>query len=97
AGEGAMLGGMSGITRDVIPFGFAFGPKAELVGLNVIGLKRQKFSRNDIHRIRTAYRALFFDSGTFAERLARVTKEFGEDPVVGKIASFIRDGESRSL
>ena len=45
-GEGAMLGGMSGITRDVIPFGFAFGPKAVLVGLNVVGLKRRKFSRD---------------------------------------------------
>ena len=40
-GEGAMLGGMSGITRDIIPFGFAFGPKADLVGLNMVGLKRR--------------------------------------------------------
>ena len=44
-GEGAMLGGVSGITRDIIPFGFAFGPKADLVGLNVVGLKRRKFTR----------------------------------------------------
>jgi UDP-N-acetylglucosamine acyltransferase len=96
AGEGAMLGGMSGITRDVIPFGFAFGPKAELVGLNVVGLKRRKFDRSDIHRIRSAYRVLFFDSGTFAERLERIAGEFGTDPVIGKIVSFIRDGGKRS-
>jgi UDP-N-acetylglucosamine acyltransferase len=96
AGEGAMLGGMSGITRDVIPFGFAFGPKADLVGLNVVGLKRRKFSRSDIQRIRSAYRALFFDNGTFAERLDRVAGEFGTDPVVGKIVAFIRDGGKRS-
>ena len=68
-GEGAMLGGVSGITRDIIPFGFAFGPKAELVGLNVVGLKRRKFTRGDIHRIRSAYQALFFGDGTFARAL----------------------------
>lgn len=95
AGEGAMLGGMSGITRDVIPFGFAFGPKAELVGLNVVGLKRRKFNRDDIHRMRGAYRMLFFGGDTFAERLERVAGEFGADPVIGKIVAFIRDGGKR--
>jgi UDP-N-acetylglucosamine acyltransferase len=97
AGEGAMLGGMSGITRDVIPYGFAFGPKADLVGLNVVGLKRRKFSRQDIHHIRGAYRALFFGDGRFAQRLARVAAEFEGDPLVGKIVAFIRDGKSRAL
>jgi UDP-N-acetylglucosamine acyltransferase len=95
-GEGAMLGGMSGITRDVIPFGFAFGPRADLVGLNVVGLKRRKFSRSDIHRLRSAYRVLFFDAGTFAERLERVAGEFAADPVIGSIVGFIRDGGKRS-
>src|SRR5438445_790030 len=65
-GEGAMLGGMSGITRDVIPFGFAFGPKAMLGGLNVVGLKRRKFGRADLHSIRSAYHRLFFGDDTFA-------------------------------
>lgn len=96
AGEGAMLGGVSGITRDVIPFGFAFGPKAALVGLNVVGLKRRNFSRSEIHRIRNAYRMLFLDGGTFADRLDRVAGEFGADPTVAKIVSFIRDGGKRS-
>lgn len=95
AGEGAMLGGMSGITRDVIPYGFAFGPKAALVGLNVVGLKRRKFSRSDIHRLRQAYRMLFEDGGTFAERLDRVARQFATDPAIGKIVSFIRDGGKR--
>ena len=94
-GEGAMLGGMSGITRDVIPFGFAFGPKAVLVGLNVIGLKRRNFTRSDLHRIRGAYQRLFFGSDTFAERLDRTGAEFGSDPVIGKIVAFIREGGKR--
>ena len=94
-GEGAMLGGMSGITRDVIPFGFAFGPKAVLVGLNVVGLKRRNFSRSDLHRIRSAYQMLFFGSDTFAERLDRTKAEFGTDPVIGKIVAFIHAGGKR--
>jgi UDP-N-acetylglucosamine acyltransferase len=96
-GEGAMLGGVSGITRDVIPFGFAFGPKADLVGLNVVGLKRRKFTRGDIHRIRGAYQALFFGSGTFAQRFDRVSTEYAGDPAIGKIVSFIREGGKHPL
>jgi UDP-N-acetylglucosamine acyltransferase len=96
-GEGAMLGGVSGITRDVIPFGFAFGPKAELVGLNVVGLKRRGTSRDDIHRLRRFYKMLFFGPETFAERLKRTSTEFADDPTIGKIVSFIRDGGSRPL
>jgi UDP-N-acetylglucosamine acyltransferase len=93
-GEGAMLGGVSGITRNIIPFGFAFGPKADLVGLNVVGLKRRKFSRSDTHRIRGAYHALFFGGGTFAERFERVCVEYGDDPVIGKIVAFIARAEN---
>ena len=96
-GEGAMLGGMSGITRDIIPFGFAFGPKADLVGLNVVGLKRRKFTRSDMQRIRSAYQMLFFGAGSFAERFERLSAEHSADPVIGKIVSFIRDGGKRPL
>ena len=46
-GEGAMIGGMSGIGGDVIPFGFAFGTRAKLVGLNVVGMKRRGQSRGE--------------------------------------------------
>ena len=52
-GEGAMIGGVTGVTTDVIPFGFAMGPiPAYLAGLNVVGLKRRGYSRADMHRIR---------------------------------------------
>lgn len=96
-GEGAMIGGLSGITRDVIPFGFAFGSKADLVGLNVVGLRRRKFNRTDIHRIRHAYRVLFFGNAVFADRLQQMSDEFSADAVVGRIIDFIRDGGTRSL
>ena len=96
-GEGAMLGGVSGIGQDVIPFGFAFGPRAALVGINVVGLKRRGFSRDDIHRLRRAYRVLFLGTGTFADRAARAAEEFAGDPLITKVLSFIRDTGSRSL
>jgi UDP-N-acetylglucosamine acyltransferase len=94
-GESVMLGGMSGVAADIIPFGFAWGPRATLVGLNVVGLKRRKFARADLHRLRSAYQMLFFGSGTFAERFERASAEFGGDPVVGKVIAFIRDGGKR--
>jgi UDP-N-acetylglucosamine acyltransferase len=94
-GEGAMLGGVSGVTLDVIPFGFAFGVRAFLVGLNMVGLKRRNFSRADLLRIRSAYRTLFFGADTFAERLERTAEKFSGDPVVAKMTSFIREGGKR--
>ncbi len=59
-GEGAMLVGLSGIRADVIPWGIAQGPLANLIGLNVIGMRRHGFAKSDIQRYREAVRALFF-------------------------------------
>ncbi len=90
-GEGAMVGGLTGITKDLIPFGFAFGPRAELVGLNTIGLKRRGHSREVLHRIRSAYQMLFLGDGNFRDRVKAAESEFGGDPVVAKILAFIRE------
>jgi UDP-N-acetylglucosamine acyltransferase len=95
-GEGAMLGGMSGIGCDVIPFGFALGQRAVLVGLNIVGLKRRKFSRTDLHRVRKAYQMLFFGEGPFAARLQSTSTAFSSDPTVEMILDFIRQGGKRS-
>ena len=96
-GDGAMIGGVSGITRDVIPFGFAFGPRADLVGLNVIGMKRRGHSREEIHRARKAYLALFEGTGPFEERVKSVAAEFANDALVGKIMAFIQASGSRPI
>jgi UDP-N-acetylglucosamine acyltransferase len=53
-GESAMIAGVSGVREDVIPFGFALGQTAELVGLNIVGLRRRGISRADMHRLRRA-------------------------------------------
>ena len=92
-GEGAMLVGLSGIRADVIPFGMAHGPLANLVGLNVVGMRRRGLAKSDIHRVRTAYQALFFGAGEFRARLEGVAAEYASDPLVGRIVEFIRTGK----
>ena len=96
-GEGAMMAGLSGASGDIIPFGYALGQIADLVGLNVVGLRRRGAARAELHRLRRAYRALFFGAGVFAERVDAVTREFGDDPLVGKIVAFIKAGGKRPL
>jgi UDP-N-acetylglucosamine acyltransferase len=96
-GEGAMMAGMSAARDDIIPFGFALGQTGALVGLNVVGLRRRGAMRADLHRLRRAYRALFFVEGRIADRIDAVEREFADDPLVGKIIAFIRAGGKRPL
>ena len=95
-GEGAMVVGLSGVRADVIPFGLVQGPLADLIGLNVVGMRRRGSSKADIHRLRQAYEAMFFGAGTFRERLEHVAAQSGTDPLVAKVIAFIRAG-SRPL
>src|SRR5262245_52761412 len=75
-GAHAFLGGMSGLENDLIPYGMALGNRAYLSGLNIIGLQRRGFSRDAIHSLRRAYRALFANEGTLSERMEDVEEEF---------------------
>jgi UDP-N-acetylglucosamine acyltransferase len=96
-GEGVMMAGMSAARDDIIPFGFALGQTGALVGLNIIGLRRRGASKDEMHRVRRAYRALFFVEGRIAERVEAVAREFAGDLLVGKIIAFIRAGGKRPL
>ena len=96
-GPHAMVGGMSGVEGDVIPYGSVMGNRAHLSGLNVVGLKRRGFSRDVIHDLRKAYRLLFAEEGTMAERLDDVAEEFGDNEPVMDIVNFIRSDSSRSI
>jgi UDP-N-acetylglucosamine acyltransferase len=91
-GEGAMVVGLSGVRADVIPFGLVQGPLADLIGLNVVGMRRRGCDKADIHRLRRAYAAMFFGAGTFRERLDRVAAQDGGDPLIAKVIAFIRSG-----
>lgn len=92
-GEGAMIVGLSGARADVIPYGMAHGGLANLIGLNVVGMRRRGASKADIQRVRAVYQVLFFGDGEFRGRVDKVAGESGADPFVGKIIEFIRGGK----
>ena len=96
-GAHAFVGGMSGLENDLIPFGMAIGNRAHLSGLNIIGLKRRGFAQSDVHTLRRAYRMLFADEGTLAERVEDVANEHKGNAIVEEIIAFIRVGGKRSL
>lgn len=96
-GESVMMAGMSAARDDIIPFGFALGQTGALVGLNIVGLQRRGATRAELHRLRRAYRALFFVDGRIADRIDALEREFADDPLVGKVIAFIRAGGKRPL
>src|SRR5579872_3149248 len=77
-GQHAMVGGVTGVERDVIPYGSVLGDRARLSGLNIVGMQRRGFSREEIQALRIAYQMLFPSetTDTFAERVAAVTERF---------------------
>lgn len=96
-GHHAMIGGMSGVENDVIPYGLVMGDRARLAGLNLVGLERRGFGKEDVRMLRAAYRLLFASEGTFADRLDEVERQFGDRTLVGQVIAFIRDKASRPL
>jgi len=96
-GHHAMIGGMSGIENDVIPYGQAMGERANLCGLNLVGLKRGNFKREEIHTLRNAYRVLFSQEGTLQERMEDAAEMFKENSGVNEIIEFIRSNNSRAI
>lgn len=96
-GKHAMIGGMSGVEQDVIPFGMVTGNRAHLSGLNLVGLKRRGFDRDEIHKLRSAYRMLFADEGTLAERMEDVAQLFPNVGLVQDVVDFIRNSSARGV
>ncbi len=97
-GAHAFVGGMTGVERAVIPYGMVIGDRARLSGLNIVGLQRRGFSREDIQALRTAYEMLFGeDTGTLADRAAEVLARFPEVKPVRDIVEFIRAENARGL
>jgi UDP-N-acetylglucosamine acyltransferase len=96
-GKHAMIGGVTGVDKDVIPYALAMGNRARLTGLNIVGLRRRGFSREDIRSLRAAYGLLFSQGGTMAERLNEVTDLFSGRAGVMDIIDFIRADSSRPI
>jgi UDP-N-acetylglucosamine acyltransferase len=99
-GRYAMISGVCGLADDLIPYGYAYAlynNRASLGGLNLVGLKRRGFSREQIQTLRTAYRLLFAEEGTLAERLEDVSAMYHDNEVVMEIVNFVRADASRNI
>lgn len=94
-GRHSMVGGLAGVTNDIPPFGNVFGLPARLVGLNVVGLRRRGFSRENLHALRAAFRLLFRDPGTFAARMDAAEQRFAGDALVGEVLAFLRAADRK--
>lgn len=93
-GRGAIIGALSMVTNDVIPHGLVQGPRGELDGLNLVGLKRKGVDRTDITALRVAFQTLKQGDGSFAERAERLTQD-SDSPYVADLMRFITGATDR--
>jgi UDP-N-acetylglucosamine acyltransferase len=96
-GRYAFIGAGAIVVRDVIPYGNVWGNHAHLEGLNLVGLKRRGFSREQIATLRVAYRLLFAEEGSFQERVDDVALTYAGAPEVMEVIEFIRADSNRPL
>jgi len=90
-GAFAVIGGTSGVESDVIPFGRVKGDRAYLAGLNLVGLERGGFSKDQIKTMQKAVNQLFGENGTLEERVQELEKDFETDTNIGHIIQFVRE------
>lgn len=95
-GKGAIIGALSMVTNDVIPHGLVQGPRGELDGLNLVGLKRRGVSRADITALRAAFQMLAQGEGAFQERARRLGEET-DSAYVREIVDFVTGASDRSF
>lgn len=87
-GQGAIIGAVTMVTNDVIPYGLVQAPRGELDGLNLVGLKRAGVKRADITALRAAFQMLAQGEGTFHDRAQRLGEETESD-YVRQIVDFV--------
>jgi UDP-N-acetylglucosamine acyltransferase len=96
-GRAAMIGGVSGVEADVIPFGTVLGNRARLASLNVIGLRRRGYSKDQVARLRAAFKLMFRGPGVFAQRVEAARAEFAADVLVAEVLDFMAAPSKRGL
>ena len=95
-GESAMIGGMTGVLSDVIPFGLSMGNRNNLMGLNLIGLRRSKVSNDNIKKIQLAYE-IIFKTSSFRENIEELNNDLKNNEFVKKIINFINSDKKRPI
>jgi len=95
-GRLAMIGGMTGVLKDVIPFGLSIGNRNYLQGLNLIGLRRKKYENQKIIELDKAYKAIF-SSKNLHENLSKINGEYKDNQLVNEVISFIEKDKKRPI
>tara|TARA_B100001142_G_scaffold51621_1_gene49138 strand:+ start:425 stop:1201 length:777 start_codon:yes stop_codon:yes gene_type:complete len=95
-GKMAMVGGMTGVLHDVIPYGLSTGNRNSLQGLNLIGLRRSKFDNKDILGLSEAYKEIFATKN-LTENISKLNGSFKDNPLVKNVIDFINKGKKRSI
>ena len=95
-GKMAMIGGMTGVLHDVIPYGLSTGNRNSLQGLNLIGLRRAKFENKDILGLSEAYKEIFATKN-INENISKLNGSFQENPLVKEVIKFISKDKKRSI
>ena len=95
-GRLAMIGGMTGVLKDVIPFGLSFGNRNYLKGINIIGLRRKKYDNKKIMELDEAYKKIF-SSNNLQENLSKINGEYQENDLVKEVTNFIEKDKRRPI
>jgi len=95
-GRLAMIGGMTGVLKDVIPFGLSIGNRNYLQGLNLIGLRRKNYENKKIIDLDKAYKAIF-SSTKIHENLSKIISEFKDNELVKEVVNFIARDKKRPI
>ena len=95
-GRLAMIGGMTGVLKDVIPFGLSFGNRNYLRGINLIGLKRKKYNNKEIMELDQAFKKIF-SSKNLHENLSKINGEYKENGLVKEVIDFIGKDKKRPI
>ena len=95
-GKMAMIGGMTGVMHDVIPYGLSTGNRNSLIGLNLIGLRRAKFENKNIIGLSEAYKEIFATKNIY-ENISKLTVSLKENPLVTNVINFITKDKKRSI
>jgi len=97
-GPYAMISGTAGVNEDIMPFGTVMAMRGRLGGLNIIGMKRRGFERQDIHDLRNAFKLLAKDqSGTLETRLQKIQELYGHSQTVKELLEFIEKDPKKPL
>ncbi len=94
-GTHAMIGGFSGVERDVIPYGLVQGGRAWLHGTNIVGLRRRKFTPEEIKAVRGAIDLLVSGSSMSEDRIEDIRERFGSEGAMSDLLSFLKGETSR--